>query len=279
MPDLIQVFSRKWKFILGLTLLATIIALVAVWISPKKYLSTATALPVNSLVADKARIFNPNIEMLYSDFGSPDELDRIEGTAMLDTIFIAAVKKFDLASHYGFGRSEVNEYKAVVKLKKESNISRSAYGELKVKVWDEEKNMAANLANALMQDIQDLHQHLQTENTRAALQQLMSDYQEKKIQFAQFSDSTAGLKGPDSELASAKKAAMLDQLQQYEKMTDQFKVAISSNPRVLLIVENARPAHWPDKPKVLVTLLLSFFGAFLFFYLLALFLETRKRLN
>lgn len=279
MPDLIQVFSRKWKFILGLTLLATLIALVAVWFSPKKYLSTATALPVNSMVADKARIFNPNIEVLYSDFGTPDELDRMEGTAVLDTIFIAAVKKFDLASHYGYGQTDENQYKAVVKLKKESTISRSAYGELKVKVWDEDRNMAASLANSLMQDIQDLHQHLQTENTRSALQQLLSDYQEKKMQFAQFSDSAAGLKGPDLELAAARKAAMLEQLQQYEKMTDQFKVAISSNPRVLLIVENARPAHWPDKPKLLVTLLLSFFGAFLFFYLLALFLESRKRLN
>ena len=94
MPDLITVFSKRWKLIAGLTLLSVLIAFVVCLISPKKYLSTATALPANTLIADKARIFNNNIEALYSDFGATDELDKLEGTAALDTIFIAAAEKF-----------------------------------------------------------------------------------------------------------------------------------------------------------------------------------------
>src|SRR3954466_3234295 len=101
MPDLMNVFAKRWKFILALTLIATVIALVVALLSPKKYLSTATALPANSVVADKAHIFNPNIEALYSDFGTPDELDRLEGTGLLDTIFIATAKELQLAGHYG----------------------------------------------------------------------------------------------------------------------------------------------------------------------------------
>jgi LPS O-antigen subunit length determinant protein (WzzB/FepE family) len=76
MPDLISVFARWWKFILGLSLLAVVIALLASLLSPKKYLSVATALPANSLMADKARVFNSNIEALYSDFGTPDVIGR-----------------------------------------------------------------------------------------------------------------------------------------------------------------------------------------------------------
>src|SRR5678815_5332905 len=100
MPDLLLVLTKRWKLILSITLLATILALIFALLSPKKYLSVATALPVNSVTADKARLFNSNIEALYSEFGLPDELDRMEGTAKLDTIYIAASEKYHLNNHY-----------------------------------------------------------------------------------------------------------------------------------------------------------------------------------
>src|SRR4051812_30252855 len=136
MPDLFSVFAKRWKSILTLTLLATLVAFIAALLSPKEYLSTATALPANSVTTDKARIFNQNIQELYSEFGAADELDRLEGTAVLDTIFIAVAKQWDLASHYKLPESGESVFKAVERLKKKSRINRSAYGELKVKVWD-----------------------------------------------------------------------------------------------------------------------------------------------
>jgi uncharacterized protein involved in exopolysaccharide biosynthesis len=41
-------------------------------------------------------------------------------------------------------------------------------------------------------------------------------------------------------------------------------------------VEPARPALYADRPKIAQTVLLGFFGAFIFSFLLALFLESRK---
>src|SRR5687768_11091291 len=123
MPDLLGILKRQWKFIFGFALLAVAIALIVLLFSPKKYLSTATALPANSAVADKARLFNSNIEVLYSDFGSPDELDRMEGTARLDTIFIATAKELNLASHYDIQSGEDQIYKASSRLKKNSQIN------------------------------------------------------------------------------------------------------------------------------------------------------------
>jgi LPS O-antigen subunit length determinant protein (WzzB/FepE family) len=77
MPDLLLVFAKRWKLIVLITALATIIALIAALLSPKKYLAIATALPANGMIADKARIFNQNIEALYSEFGTVDELDKL----------------------------------------------------------------------------------------------------------------------------------------------------------------------------------------------------------
>src|SRR5947209_8334503 len=110
MPELISVFSRWGKFIWTLTLAAALVALIVCLLLPKEYLSTATALPANSVSADKARIFNSQIEALYSDIGTADELDRVEGTAVLDTIFIATLKSLGLEAHYGYTTSPDGEY-------------------------------------------------------------------------------------------------------------------------------------------------------------------------
>ncbi|HEY0354606.1 MAG TPA: hypothetical protein VGC29_00300 [Flavisolibacter sp.] len=276
MPDLITVFEKRWKFILGLTVLAAAIALVATLLSPKKFLSVATALPANSLTADKARLFNSNIEALYSEFGTPDELDKLEGTAMLDTIYIAAVNDLGLASHYGISESGESSHKAVEKLKKNSKLSRSAYGELKVKVWDKDRNRAAEIANALMKNLQDLHRYLQNENNKAMLATLQKEKEERLVQFRQANNRLDSVAGAEVEVLSNLKSVKLEQLQELEKMIGQYQLAVNANPQVLLSVEQARPAVWHDKPKIWVTVLLSAFVAFASAFIMALFVESRK---
>jgi hypothetical protein len=287
MPDLFLVFSRRWKFILGFTILAAIVALAAALFSPKKYLSVATALPANSVVADKARIFNPNIEALYSDFGSPDELDRLEGTALLDTIFISTAQDYNLPGHYLMNSSNEGMFKAAMKLKANSSISRSGYGELKIKVWDVDPNLASEMANSLLQKIQELHQHLQNESNRMIVQRIKEDLAQKAKQYESISGSApAKDSGRVSDTASSPmmsgvlRATQIDllreQIREQEKLVSQYQFAINTNPPVLLVVEKARPALYPDKPRVLALVLFTFFGALLFFLLLAFFLESRK---
>lgn len=282
MPDLLLVFAKRWKLIFAITFSAAIIAFLFALLSPKKYLGVATALPANTVNADKARIFNSNIEALYSDFGSPDELDKIEGTAALDTIFIAASKEFLLASHYKITASGDALFEAAMHLKKNSRINRSSYGELKVKVWDEDRNMTATLANFLMQKLQELHQHLQNQNNILVLEKVKETYALKQKEYLQLSDSlnadphASSNLSAQKEMMKTKMISMTEHLQQYEKLIGEYQLAISANSPVLLIVENARPPLWPDKPKVLTTVLFSFFGAFLFSYLMTLFIESRK---
>ena len=281
MPDLLLVLTKRWKLILSITFSATILALILSLLSPKKYLSVATALPVNSVTADKARLFNSNIEALYSEFGLPDELDRMEGTAKLDTIYIAASEKYDLNNHYSINDAGEGIYKAAIRLKKNTRIERSPYGELKVKTWDGDRNMCAELANFLMQKLQELHQHLQNQSNVLVLTKIKEQYALKQREYLQLADSlNAGTNKAVnvawSDMLKSKMLAVTDQLQQFEKMISQYQLAITSNSPVLLIVENARPQLWPDKPKVLTTVAVTFFAALLFSYLIALFIENRN---
>jgi uncharacterized protein involved in exopolysaccharide biosynthesis len=270
MPDLLLVFAKRWKLITSITTLATIIALIVVLLSPKKYLAVATALPANSMIADKARIFNQNIEALYSEFGTVDELDKLEGTGKLDTLFIAAAEEFKLEEHYKIGASNESLYDAAIKLKKDSRINRSGYGELKVRVWDRDKNLCAQLANFLMKKIQELHQHLQNQADRSVLEKIKEAYALKQKESTQVKDSVKSVS------IQTRLTTLTEQLQSYEKMIDEYQLAISTNIPVLLVVEPARPAVWADRPKIVQTVLLSFFGAFAFSFSLALFIESRK---
>jgi tetratricopeptide (TPR) repeat protein len=276
MPDLLIILSRWWKFILGLTAGTVILAFIITLLLPKQYLSTATALPANSLVADKARILNVNIEALYPEIGLPDELDKLEGTAALDTLFIAVANEFKLDEHYHIHTSDESIDKAVLKLRKNSNISRTGYGELRIKVWDIDRHIAAAMANSFMSKLQALHQHLQNENNLVVLQRLKEAYASKEKLFNSYSDSIVKT-GAAQELMAAQKATILEQLKQYQFAMDQYELAIKTNPPVLLTVEKARPAVWSDRPKIFQILVLTAIAAFLFSFLLAVSFESRNK--
>ena len=189
MPDLIYIFSRYWKLIVIVTAISTLVAFLASELSPKLYLSVTTVLPANSVTADKGRIFDNNVENLYSDVGTADELDRIEGTAALDTVYIATAKQLNLEEHYHINPSSESLFNASQELKKNADIKRSAYGELKIRVWDRDKEMAAALANAILQNIQSIHQQIQSERNRVILQKIQEDYLTKENNYRQLADS------------------------------------------------------------------------------------------
>ena len=206
----------------------------------------------------------------------PSNPGRFEGSGALDTLFIATASDHNLAQHYGIEDSDESLYKAALKLKKNSRIQRSAYGELLVKVWDKERNTSAALANSLMRKMQELHQHLQNETNVNTLQKIKADLLQKQTEYRTLADSSQSVAIADADIVKAKRAALLEEMQQEEKLMGQYRLAIESNPQVLLTIENARTPLWPDKPKVLETVIISFFASLVFSFLLVLFLDRRK---
>lgn len=296
MPDLVTVITRRWKLILLLTLLAAVLSLLLCLLIPKKYVGIATALTANPALSDKARLFNQNIEALYTELGSPDDLDRIEGTAKLDTVYLALAIDFNLMSHYALSSNDSTAlYQAAKRLKKNTAISRTGYGELRVKVWDKNNRLAAALANAAVQILNNIHQQVQTENNRLVLQQLKEEYTSKQqaldraISAARrdeqpqnpISRSTASdssfIQHELSLINPAENAAYLRaQLAQYAQLISEYELSLKTTPKVLLMVERARPMPWPDKPDTIQTVLIATLATLLFSILLALFIESRS---
>ncbi|MDP4263190.1 MAG: hypothetical protein Q8941_11740 [Bacteroidota bacterium] len=279
MPDLFYLLSKWWKQMLLIVVLSLAIVATTLYLRPAKYLSVSTALPASSYSADKASIFNSNIQLLYPSLGTPEDVDMIVGTAQLDTVYIAVAEEFNLPDHYKTeekGRAAI--LKAAYLLKANTKVIKSDFSELKVKTWDKDNILASQLANAITDKLQAIHQDLQNSNNISTLKSLQSG--KEKIQ-AQIDSITIFLQHSDiptehAEGYTSRRVALSEQLQQYEKLISQYQLMVDNKPPVLIIVEKARPASWPDKPEKLPILTATFVLSFLFALALALYLEKRK---
>ena len=92
--------QKQWKTIFLFVLASAVVASVTVFVVTPYYQSTATVVSANPLLADKARLFNTNIQNLYSYFGSGDDLDRINGVAEMDAGYEKLVDEFSLVTYY-----------------------------------------------------------------------------------------------------------------------------------------------------------------------------------
>ena len=294
MPDIIDSIYRRWKTIALLISTATLLALAISLLQPKEYIGTVTGVPANSALADKARLFNNNIEALYPELGTIDELDRIEGISKLDTLYLSVAAEQNLVSYYGINADAQSLYKAAMKLKKTTNIRRSAYGELKINVWDKDPLQAALLANALFTELNTIYQHTSETNNERVLAQLKSGYAQKKVALDSMhqlmshyegsriidfnsSDSAPYRAKRNGSLAIADFAMLPEQIKEYERIISQYELALNTSMQPLIVVENARPAFYADKPKIFQTVLFAFGASLILSVLLAVFIESRNQ--
>ena len=297
MPDIFDLFLRWWKQILSLVIITLIITAIIVFTMPKKYLGVSTALPAPTYASDKAGVFSQNLQVLYPSLGTADDLDMILGTAHLDTVYYAVADELSLADYYGIDKNSGEALqKAASILKGNTRVIKSDYGELKVKVWDGDRNRAADMANAIMQKLQEIHQGVQTANNASMLSKIKEEYAGKLVEYQRLRDSMSAIllsyrtvknPGPidsvshvnhsgNTELLNAKLNSLLQQIQEYEKLINQYELMVNAKPQALVVVERANPPLWPDKPKPRQTLLAAGILSFFFGLLASLILERRR---
>jgi len=280
MPDLFTLIYIRRKQVLLIVLISLAIATGIVLMMPSQYLASTTALPANPAATDKASVFNNNIRDLYSSLGESGDLDKIVGTGQLDTIYLSTSDQFELATHYKIqgNNAAVSRRKAAAALKKNSRVTKSEYNELLVQVWDTDKNLAPQLANALMEKLAAIHQDLLNQSNQTIIKSLGEGQQ--KLQTSMDSIRTflqhANITPSQAQQYNDKLTVLQQQLSQYEKLKTEYQLMIDTKPAALLVVDKARASDQPDKPKKLLILLATAVLSFLFAAWLALILERRK---
>lgn len=262
-----DVLLKNTKRILLFVLLATAAGTLIAFLIPKQYAATATLLAGNSLMADKTVIFSENRLSPVSNLGSAEDIDRVTSVATLDTVFKIMVDSFHLVEHYNIqNKGDSARYEALVKLKeKRCSIRRTDEKQIKIDVWDTNKQMAIDMANAIAAIAQRMNQEIINKSNISALHRLEKTYQQKEAELLK-SDSLF----PESRLA------ITSEMGQLHKLMLQYNVAITDQSETLMIIESASYVYNADRPKKIQIIFTSFIASLAFSILLVLILNRKK---
>lgn len=261
MPEINVTIRKWWKKVLLFVLLCGAIASVIVFLKPREYLSVATAVPASSFSSDKSSIFNENIQELYSSLGEADDLDRVLGTAALDTIYLDLVTELGLDKHYKIDKGSETLYRAAQRLKKNVKVSKSGYGELKVKAWDVDKDMAAAIANGVINKLNRIHSDLNNLSNTVALNGLIAARNKLR--------DTSGAGG---KIIGVENGATGD----YEKLIARYQLLVDTKPPALIVTEHAKPALYANRPRRKLIIASSMVLSLIFSVLVISFFERSK---
>jgi len=266
--DVMATLQRSRKSIVTFVVTSVVIATITVFLMPKYYRSIAIVVAANPALADKARLFNPNIEGLYSNYGSTDDLDRIYGMANLDTVYKQLVQEFDLIKYYKLKGTDTAllQRKAVLALRDDLTLQKTELSQLKIFIYTKDNNFSAQIANRMVDIIQQMAQAVWKKNYANSLAQLNSEIEtfESTILKISYSLNKTSIKPTTATLLNNKKNMLLQQINDYQKSANEFSLAIANNPPALIVLERAYPSAKADKPKKLIVILWAFFISLIF---------------
>lgn len=278
--DVVAVLQQQFKKIVLFVFISLVIAMATVFVMPKYYKSSAIVVAANPVLADKARLFNNNIQGLYSNFGSGDDLDRIDGLANLDTTFKLMVDEFKLTDYYKLKdeNTALAKRKAVLNLREDVQLQKTDLGQFKFMVTTKDKQLSANIANKMVATVQQMEEDIWQKNYQSSLDKINTSVKELEQEVAAINNSLK-LKEITEDAAlmyTNKREALLQQLKQYYTAANEFKLAISNKAPALYIIENAAPAAKHDKPKKLEVLIATLIVSCVFGCLIALVYNRKK---
>lgn len=275
MPDIFELFANWKKHILLIVFSSLIVATAIVFVLPVKYLATSTAIPANPLMTDKASLFSNDARELYSSLGTDNDLDVIVGTGQLDTIYIAAAKKFNLTSYYEINdTSEAAVLKAAHILKDDTKIQKTAFGELQVRLLFTDKFLAPQVANMLMDQLALIHQHILNRNNK-----LLFDGIENQITNRIIAKGFVESKFPFNKIDTSliNEANEIEkQIALYKRVLAEYQLAANLERPAFHIVEPARISDKPASPKIAVILISTAIASLLFALWIAVLLDKKK---
>ena len=266
------VLQKQWKTLLAFTLVTTLAATLTVSLVPKYFRSSATIVSANPALADKARLFNNNIQGLYSYFGSGDDLDRISGIADMDTTYKKLVDEFSLVSYYKLDSDSLPllRRKAVLRLRKDLGFQKTEQGQLKIIAWTKDRELSASIVNRMVDIIKEIENGIWQQNYNQSLVKLNASVADMERRYQTLSDSVGLMKGGKHELALTQMQTLLEQLKQYRKSADEFILAKETNPAALYVMEAGVPAVKAERPDKINIIIAAMIAGFVFSSILVL---------
>lgn len=272
--DIVKVIWEWRKKILLATFLVTFSIGIVIFLVPRQYLSEAIIVAANPVQGDRSNIFRNTFEQQFYYYGGEGDNDRLYEMARIDTMKKFLIDSFKLEDHYKISKTNPRRRLAAYnELKDNMGILKTELGHIQIKVWDIDKNLAADMVNAIIAKVNSMSIDLTNQAKKTILEKL--EYE----QSANEAEVKALLEKPNSdvpaEVNEAKRTSLLKQIEEKDNLINQFKTSLNDVTNVY-VLEQAYPALKVDRPKripvVIMALLVS-----LFFSVLAALLLNRLR--
>ncbi len=165
---------NRWKyFVAGAVVLAGIVSVVVSLLMPNVYRSTAVFIPTNPQTADPDRLLDDNAQQRVKlELGSrAEDLDRAItiGESLPVAEFI--IRKFKLHQHYKSGApgNDIADNNVLSEFNSNLSLTHNEHDAIELTFADQDKLLAAAIANEMVHVIDSVNQQLTFENRRTVL--------------------------------------------------------------------------------------------------------------
>ena len=273
--DIIKVIWDWRKKIMLAVFLITAITTVVIFLVPRQYLAEATIVSANPILGDRSNIFRNTFEQQFYYYGGEGDNDRLFEMSRIDTMKKFLIDSFKLEDHYEISKDNPRRRLAAYnELKENSDVIKTEFGHVRIKIWDEDKKFAASMVNAIVSKVNRMSIDMTNQAKKTILQKLEEE------QSANEAEVKALIENPDpnipSEVNLAKRTSLLKQIEEKDNLINQFKTSLNDVAN-LYVLEYAYPALKIDRPKRLPVIIMAFLASLFFSLLTALLLHRLKK--
>jgi len=170
----LRAIFNRWKYLLGLAgVLALVISTAVALSMPDIYSSVAIFLPTSLQGADPDRLVDVTRGSTRLELGArAEDLDRVLSIGQSLPVAQLMMRKFDLYHHYKTGEpgSDAVENKTLREFTSNLSIVHNERDAIELTFQDEDKQLAARIANAMVTTIDTINQQLTLGNRRNVLE-------------------------------------------------------------------------------------------------------------
>jgi uncharacterized protein involved in exopolysaccharide biosynthesis len=314
--DFIQFVWSNRKFIIGFTLVATVIAIIVSFLLTPLYLSTAIVFPAASSTVSFSE--QRNAKSASMDFGEEEQAEQLVQILQSSKIRDRIVKKFNLLEHYEIDPSDKNKYYKLVKAYEGNfTFTRTRFGSIKIDVLDKDPKLAASMANSVVELIDSVKNEMVSQRTLPAFEINKRKKDQLEMEIAGMNaeldslsakgvmsfnsrsglfEAYVGASGSDRTDMKEKidmnikygskydgmerlRNEKISKLEEFQTAYEQAESDANTKFNHKFVVEYAVVADKKDKPKRLIIILVAGLGAMIFSLLILLVQQRFKELN
>lgn len=311
--NLLTFFKTVWKWRKPILIICGIAIIGSVVISdphimPPMYEATSSFYPLNPNLTSIGTLFSDGDNSLFGGSGDVDRILSIAGSIPLE---LYIVHKFGLFQHYKIDSAHQKYPITTVlnELEKNYNYEKNDKGAVVITVQDEDRFLAAQMANEIVNKIDQTNRNLLNENKKKILSIYQNKLRDKEIEVKNLTDTIFNLKqeynlytdiedlpnqiknsrgslgagyaeaSEKVKVLEEKKKGAIRELNNNIVQFEQYNASITSDVPTLFVLDTAYPAEKKSKPVRWLIVFTTVLIAFVLCVLAVLLIERSKAIK